>query len=101
MNDKTGGRRAPRRAGVLAVLAAVAVLATGCGFVHVRFGDGPAPAGPVTYRAELAYARCMQTHGIPDFPDPSRSGNIDVSGHLTGNPNSPAARANHACEHLR
>jgi subtilase family serine protease len=40
----------------------------------------------------------MQTHGVPDFPDPNPSAAISISGHPTGN--SPAARANDACEHL-
>ena len=40
----------------------------------------------------------MQTHGVPGFPDPSPSGGISISGHPHGN--SPAARANDACEHL-
>jgi subtilase family serine protease len=103
MNDKTGGSRGPRRAAALAVLAAVAVLATGCGMVHVHVGSsgGPAPPGPAaTYQADRAYARCMQTHGVPGFPNPNPSGGISIS--ISGHPhaNSPAARANDACKHL-
>ena len=101
MSGATGGSRNPRRAGVLAVVAAVAVLATGCGFVHVHIGSAGSSAstGPVTYRAGLAYAQCMRAHGLSRFPDPSPGG-ASFSWHLTGNPNSPAARANHACQHL-
>ena len=73
MNDKTGGRRGLRRAGILAVVAAVAVLATGCDLVQVHFG-GSGSAEPVTYRAELAYAQCMRAHGLPGFPLPNPSG---------------------------
>jgi subtilase family serine protease len=40
----------------------------------------------------------MQTHGVPDFPDPNPSAGISISGQPHGN--SPAARANDACEHL-
>ena len=39
MNDKTCGSRGPQRATALAVVAAVAVLATACGAVHVHFGS--------------------------------------------------------------
>jgi len=67
MNDKTGGRRGLRRAGILAVVAAVAVLATGCDVVHVHFG-GSGSAEPATYRAELAYAQCMRAHGPAGLP---------------------------------
>jgi hypothetical protein len=28
--------------------------------------------------AELAFAHCMQTHGVPNFPDPSSSGALQV-----------------------
>jgi hypothetical protein len=93
MKHKTGGCQGPQRAGVLAVLAAVAVLASGCGFVHVHFGAGPAKP---SYQQDLAYAHCMQTHGVPDFPDPSPSVNFNIGRHLTG----AVARANHACKHL-
>ena len=75
MNGMTGGNRGPRRAAALAVVAAVAVLTAACG-VHVHFGSsgGSASAGPPTYRANLAYAHCMQTHGVPDFPAQSIGG---------------------------
>ena len=98
MNNKTGGRRDPRRAGALAVLTAVAVLATACSVVHVSSG-GSGSAEPTSYRAELAYAQCMRAHGLP-FPDPNPSGGPSMSAHLNGNPDSPAARANDACKHL-
>ena len=104
MNGKTGGNRGPRRAAALAVVAAVAALTAGCGVVHVHFGSsaGSASAEPATYRANLAYAHCMQTHGVPDFPDPIPSAriSISISGQPNGNPNSPTARANDACKHL-
>ena len=102
MNGKTGGSGGTRRAAALAVVAAVAVLTAACG-VHISFGDGgggSASTGPATYRVDLAYAHCMQTHGVPDFPDPKPSGKTSTSGRLHGNASGPAARANDACEHL-
>jgi subtilase family serine protease len=96
MNGKTGGSRSRQHAAALAVVAAVAVL-TACGGSPSPSG-GSASTGSATYRADLAYAQCMQTHGVPDFPDPNPSAAINISGHPTGN--SPAARANDACEHL-
>jgi subtilase family serine protease len=102
MNGKTGGNRGPRRAAALAIAAAVAVLATACDVVHVHVGSsgGSALAGSATFRADLAYARCMRAHGLANFPDPQPSGNFSFGGQLVGNPNSPAARANDACKHL-
>jgi subtilase family serine protease len=102
MNDKTVGSRGPQHAAALAVVAAVGVLTAACG-VHISLGDGgggSASTGPATYRADLAYAHCMQTHGVPNFPDPKPSGSTSTSGHPHGNANSPAARANDACEYL-
>jgi hypothetical protein len=102
MNGRTGGNPGQRRAGTLTVVAAVAVLATGCGLVHVHVGSsgGSAPTGPATYRAELAYAQCMRTHGLPDFPTPGRSAASGFSTQTNASPNSPAARANAICRHL-
>src|SRR5580658_4053260 len=110
MNGKTGGSRGPRRAAALAVVAAVAVL-TACGGSPSPSGGSPSSSGgsasssggsasteTATYRADLAYAHCMQTHGVPGFPDPNPSAGIRISGQPQGN--SPAARANDACEHL-
>jgi len=102
MNGKTGGNQGPRRAAALAVAAAVAVLTTACGVVHVHFGSsgGPVSTGSATYRAELAYAQCMRAHGLPSFPNPHPHTYDGPSAHVNVNPNSPAARANDACQHL-
>jgi hypothetical protein len=97
MNTTTAGNRGLRTAAALALATAVAVLATGCGVVHVHFGSSR-PARPPTYTVNLAYAQCMRGHGLPGFPLPSPSGTVSFSGQLTGN--SPAARANAACKHL-
>jgi hypothetical protein len=46
----------------------------------------------------LAYAACMRTHGVPNFPDPKTSG----TGHATLSiPDSPNAKtADKSCRHL-
>ena len=102
MNRKTGSNRGRWRAAAVAVAAAVVVLLTGCGFVHVHLGSsgGYAPAGSVPYRAELAYAQCMRAHGLPSFPNPHPHPSGGLSVHVNVNPNSPAGRANDACQHL-
>jgi hypothetical protein len=102
MNGKTRGNRSTRRAVTLAVPTAITLLVTGCGVVHVHFGSAPssAQAAPVPYRVELAYAQCMRAHGEPSFPLPSPSGNSGTRVHLSAGPDSSAARAIDACEHL-
>jgi hypothetical protein len=98
MNDKTGVPRGLRDAAV----AALVLLATGCGVVHVHFGSsgGAASTGSPTYQQELAYAQCVRAHGLPGFPLPNPSGASGFSQHITASPGSPAAQANDACEHL-
>lgn len=102
MNSKTGRGRSQRHARTVAVAAVIAVLATGCGVVHVHFGSsgGTASTQPGTYQQKLAYARCMRGHGLPGFPLPNPSGSTGSTGLSTGSPGSTAARANDACEHL-
>jgi hypothetical protein len=97
MNDKTGGNRGPRRAAALAVMAAAAVLATGCG---ARFGPSaarPAQSGPVTVAQELALAQCMRGHGVPSFPDPG-AGGFHVNASLLSS--GTVLTAYGACRHL-
>lgn len=44
----------------------------------------------------LAFSHCMQTHGVPQFPDPSSSGALSITG---VDPNSPAFKnAYHECQ---
>jgi hypothetical protein len=106
MKDKTGGTRGPRRAGALAAVAAVAVLATACGSGSDPSTDISASGGPATGARLVALARCMRSHGVPSFPDPSTSGGFN----LTTTPNGPSGAididsrqvqaAYRACRHL-
>jgi subtilase family serine protease len=98
MNGKTGGSRGPRYAGALAVVVTVAVLTACSG--RLSSSVGLASTGSATYRANLAYAQCMRAHGLTKFPNPRPSGTFHFVGQLNGHGNSPAARANDACQHL-
>jgi hypothetical protein len=112
MNDSPGRGRGPRRpwlrrAAALAVIGCIPLLAMAC-------GGGPSTAASATGRptraqAALAYARCMRSHGVPDFPDPDSNGNFDlrnnqqgggstVSGSDSVSPQETAA--NQVCNHL-
>lgn len=64
---------------------------------HLR-GAGGASSGGGNSSALLAFAHCMQTHGVPQFPDPSANGALNVQG---VNPNSPTFKnAQEKCQHL-
>jgi hypothetical protein len=63
-------------------------------------GPGGASNGGSNNSQLLAFAHCMQTHGVPNFPDPGPSQRVSVGKQVTGNSNTPAARAYHACQQL-
>jgi len=101
MNDRTSSHGSARRAGALAAVAVIAALTTACDVVHVHVGSSvPASTstGSSTYQQHLAYAHCMQSHGMPGFPDPVP--NTSFSGQLNASPGTVAARADDACKHL-
>jgi hypothetical protein len=117
-NERPRGDRRRRllRAGSLAGLAGLSLLASACGGAPrssvaqlgsstsgtAKTGTGPAPTGK--YAAALAYSRCMRSHGVPDFPDPKQvaGGGIQVAGSQAGmSPSSPIfASAERSCRHL-
>jgi hypothetical protein len=99
MTGKSFASWGPRCAGAMAVIAAVAAL-TACGGSSGSSSADTASKGSATYRADLAFAQCMRTNGMPNFPDPNPSGGFGVSGQLNGNPSGPAAQAHNACQHL-
>ena len=94
----------------IVVLAACALLASACS--HTSHAPGVASVAEPTsthsapstaatsatgdtassapaHNEALAYANCMRTHGISDFPDPDSTGQIDLKGAaLQGGPNS-------------
>jgi subtilase family serine protease len=88
------------RASVLAVaLLAVVALAAACGGGPSLSASGAVSTPSAGYQQALAYAHCMQSHGLPSFPDPKPGASFSIHGPV-GKPNSPAARANAACAHL-
>jgi len=80
---------------VLAALTGVAI--AGCGS-----GGNSSPHAVLSAASTQAvrYANCMRAHGVPNFPDPSGSGQIEINSGL--NPNSPAFEtAAKACAKLQ
>ena len=92
---RTGRVRALACAAIAgATLAAVVV--AGCG--------GSSSGGGTHVKSflgtELAYSRCMRSHGVPDFPDPNRHGYLVIRGSPGSDldPSSPALQsAGKAC----
>jgi hypothetical protein len=92
-------RRRARTAAVMTVMAAAAVLATACGGSPSTTGSGGSANSP----SLLSYARCMRSHGVPNFPGPDSSGQIP-GGKTTliqlANSNPHYQAAGRACERL-
>jgi hypothetical protein len=79
---------------VAAVL--VAVAAPAC---SGKSSNSAASSGGNPNKGALAYASCMRSHGITDFPDPNAQGGFSAPNGL--NPNTPQyAEANKVCEPL-
>jgi hypothetical protein len=75
---------------VLATLAVgIALLAAGCG----GGGGSPSASGSSGYQEDVAFAHCMRTHGVPDFPDPLPQGGFPRNSLQSGS-------AMTACQHL-
>ena len=68
-----------RRAAAIAVLLGLTALAAGCGSNGPGVPNASNTSNQSTgssdgaYAPELAYSRCMRSHGIHDFPDPTTS----------------------------
>jgi hypothetical protein len=88
---------AATRAGALLAGAMLAVTACGGGSspTVARIGQtatsAAASAGPSGSSEEqgIAYSRCMRSHGVPGFPDPSPQGYVQLGAGNDVNPDSP------------
>ncbi len=103
MDNEADGHRRLRRAGALAIIAGIALLATACSASSAASSGTSNAAGAKSagYAAEVAYSRCMRSHGVPDFPDPQHNANgtgIAATGVDTSSPQYHSADA--ACRHL-
>ncbi len=93
MTEPLPSRSWPGKAMMLiaAVLAALTIAACSGGSSNSAASSGGNPNS-----GALAYARCMRSHGITDFPDPNAQGGFSAPNGL--NPNTPQyAEANKVC----
>ena len=64
-----------RGAAALATMVCLALLAA-CGGSPSAAASGT--GGSTRVQGQLAYARCMRSHGVPDFAEPDSNGNFNV-----------------------
>jgi hypothetical protein len=110
MNLQSHHRRA-RAVIAITATTGLALLATACstGSGGSPTAGGSASSSPAVSTGSggstglLAYASCMRSHGVPDFPDPASSGGIPKQGVISaenGVSNSQVDAAQNACSHL-
>jgi hypothetical protein len=82
-------------------MASLAVLAA-CGSVSstpATLGGGNSPSSQ--YAKAIAYARCIRSHGVPNFPDPNSNGQfVQTGGNSLNVSNSVISAAQSACQSL-
>jgi hypothetical protein len=94
-------RRQPRNqraraltGGALAAAILAAVLLAGCGGSSSRGGGTPVKS---YLNLAIADSQCMRSHGVPDFPDPDKQGDLVIQG-SPGSDLDPSAPAFQAAE---
>lgn len=110
MNHSTRVMRRPRRAwptaartaAAIIAAAALALLSAACdGSPSSTSSGSSSNAGGSANSKALAYARCMRSLGVPDFPDPNSAGEFNKAtmGQLSAS-NSQYQTATQACARL-
>jgi hypothetical protein len=104
-------RASARVAAAIAAIAGLVVFAAGCGGskgTHVaRVGSTTTSVGSsrnasaTTLQSdEIVFARCMRSHGVSNYPDPTTSGLLKESVQQLGVSSSQFQTAQTACKHL-
>ena len=73
--------------------AALALLVVGCGSSNPQSASAP-------QNGTLAFASCMRSHGVPNYPDPTGSGLVKESLQQLGVSSSRFQAASSDCNHL-
>jgi hypothetical protein len=111
MNHSTRVKRRLRRAwpptartaAAIIATAALALLAVACSGSPPSAGPGGSPnaGGSATSTSAVAYSHCMRSHGVPNFPDPTSSGQVPkASAQQFGVSSSQLQATQRACQHL-
>ena len=94
----------PRIAAAIVATAGLALLAAACssGSPSSTGSSGsPDPGGSANHPSAVAFASCMRSHGVPNFPDPSGSGALPkTSPQRLKVSSSQFQTAQRTCQHL-
>ena len=96
--NQSGLHGPPRPMRILLALITV-LCVTACGASGTSKGTGT--SGSADSGQFLRFAKCMRSHGVPNFPDPGTAGGIQISPGSGLDPQSPAFQAaRNACGKL-
>jgi hypothetical protein len=95
-------RPAARTTASIVAAAVLALLAAACSGSPSSAGSDDSPsAGGSSSPSAVAYAACMRSHGVPNYPDPDSEGNLSKGGaEQFGVSQSQYQSAQQACQHL-
>ena len=98
-----GRRSAAGIAADIIATAALTLLAAACSGSPASTASGGSPdaGGAASSPSAVAYSSCMRSHGVPNYPDPSSSGQLPkTSAQQLGVSSSQFQAAEQACQHL-
>ena len=87
------------RLGVLTVMAALALATAACGSSPAA-GSSSSASASGNVSAALAFAQCIRSHGVANFPDPNADGKEPPGTKQAANSNPQYPAALDACRHL-
>ena len=95
--------RPARAATAILATTALALLAAACGGSSSSTGSGGSSNAGVSANSPsaVAYSHCIRSHGVPNFPDPTNSGQLPkTDAQLLGVSSAQLQAARTACQHL-
>ncbi len=94
--------RPARTAAAIIATVGLALLVAACGGSPSTGSSGSSTAGgPSTSASVVGFSRCMRSHGVPRFPDPTGEGELPkISVEGLGVSSSQFNAADRACQHL-
>jgi hypothetical protein len=81
---------------------ATALLAAACSSSPSSTASAGSPSAGSTAAKAVAYTQCMRSHGVPEYPDPDSSGQLQKigSGQQVGVSDAQLTTASNACQSL-
>jgi hypothetical protein len=94
--------QSPARAVAVTIVMTAALLAAGCSSSPSSPTSASTPSAGSTVAQAVAYTQCMRSHGVPEYPEPGSSGQLQKigSGQQVGVSDAQLSTATNACQSL-